>query len=70
MFSFKGKWITNKDFYKANFIKTPNQDNNSKELQNQHILFRDYFDIASNEKVYLYYAADDFAAVFVNGHFV
>lgn len=70
MFSFKGKWITNKDFYKANFIKTPNQDNNSKELQNQHILFRDYFDAALNGRVYLYYAADDFAAVFINGKFV
>lgn len=70
MYSFIGKWITNDDFYSLEFIKKPNQNHKSTLLQNQHILFRDYFDYDNDKKIYLYYSADDLAIVFINGKFV
>lgn len=70
MYKFTGKWITNKDFYSLKYIKKPSQDICSDLLQNQHILFRDKFHFDNQGKVYLYYSADDYAYIYINGHFV
>ena len=67
---FKGKWISNKVFSSTKIIQNPNQKNFSTKYQNQHILFRDYFEYNEKEKVVLRYCADDFADVFLNGIFI
>lgn len=70
MYKFKGNFITNQEFYTLDFINKPNQNNFSSALQNKHILFRDYFEYKGTDKVYLFYSADDFANVYINGKFV
>jgi len=70
MYKFSGNWITNKDFYSLEFIKKPSQVKCSDLLQNQHILFRDKFIFDDEGKVYLYYSADDYAYIYINGQFV
>ncbi len=78
---FKGKWITTPDFENKPkldvFHREPNKKRRdellklSKDLQNQHILFRKNFELSSlPSSAKLFFTADDYAKIYINGNFV
>lgn len=72
MHVFQGKWITEKAFASLVPVDSYTDVYEMKEqpqtaLQNSHVLFRDVFVWNGVGKVYLYFSADDYAKVYVNG---
>lgn len=75
MHIFKGKWITEKAFAELTPVNSYMDVYEMKEqpqtaLQNSHVVFRDFFAWDGNGKVYLYFSADDYCKVYINGKFV
>ncbi|MBO6263206.1 MAG: family 78 glycoside hydrolase catalytic domain [Clostridia bacterium] len=74
MHVFKGKWITNSLFYNIKpsdaYIDVYSMTEQPQPyLQNSHVLFRDKFMWNGERKVYLYFSADDYCKVYINGKF-
>ena len=63
MHRFYGKWITSREF-------VCRSERGGEDLKNKHVLFRSAFHWNGPGRVRLYYSADDYAKVYVNGKFV
>lgn len=67
MYKFQGEWIADGCFSEIDDRTDPARN---EELKNSHVLFRSAFEWDGKSKVRLYYSADDYAKVYVNGTFV
>jgi hypothetical protein len=71
MHKFQGKWITNGDFAKIKPCDAYGiEPAKASPLQDSHILFRAKFTYNGDGDVRLYYSADDYCKIYVNGNYV
>ena len=71
MYRFSGKWITDDGFCDKQSYCPCGEDSAERDAERDvHILFRGTFFSAGKRRVYIYYSADDYCKIYINGRFV